>query len=171
VRPTVEGDDIAAKREALLRPKIIGDFLRHYDGAAIPSDEIAKNVLQEQGVPTDRLADVFDMIIEGASAVGFLRDISGKRYVDLVGAPDLVQSNYEDAPSPQELVATAAPQALPISSAAPVAVSIGQGIHINIEIHIAADASSATIEDIFRNMRRYVLTADGAANNDPASSG
>ncbi len=36
------------------------------------------------------------------------------------------------------------------------AVSVGPGIHINIEIHIAADALSETIEEIFRNMRRYV---------------
>jgi hypothetical protein len=36
VRPTSEGDDIAAKREALMRPKVMGEFLRRYDGAAIP---------------------------------------------------------------------------------------------------------------------------------------
>ncbi|MQA85929.1 MAG: hypothetical protein GEV03_15210 [Streptosporangiales bacterium] len=45
VRPTAEADDVAAKREALLRPKVIGDFLRSYDGAALPPDNIAKNVL------------------------------------------------------------------------------------------------------------------------------
>jgi hypothetical protein len=171
VRPTSEGDDIAAKREAFLRPRIIGEFLRRYDGAPIPSDEIAKNVLQEQGVPTDRLVGVFDMIIEGAITVGFLRDISGKRYVDLVGAPGPVPTNDDDAASqPTPLIGTV-PQTLPASSPAPVAVSVGQGIHINIEIHIAADASSATIEDIFRNMRRYVLTADGQVDNGPTNSG
>jgi hypothetical protein len=171
VRPTSEGDDIAAKREALLRPRIIGEFLRRYDGAAIPSDEIAKNVLQEQGVPTDRLAGVFEMIIEGATAVGFLRVISGRRYVDLVGTPDLAPTDGDDSLSQQTPVISAVPQTLPVSPPAPVAVSVGQGIHINIEIHIAADASSATIEDIFRNMRRYVLTADGQVNNDPTNSG
>lgn len=36
-------------------------------------------------------------------------------------------------------------------------MSVGPGIHINIEIHIAADATSETVEGIFKNMRRYVL--------------
>lgn len=49
VRPTTEGDDIAAKREALLLPNVIGEFLRDDDGAALPSDAIARNVLQERG--------------------------------------------------------------------------------------------------------------------------
>lgn len=38
----------------------------------------------------------------------------------------------------------------------PVAV-VGSGVHINIEVHVAADAQAATVRDIFRNMRKYVL--------------
>jgi hypothetical protein len=30
---------------------------------------------------------------------------------------------------------------------------------VNIEIHIAADAKAATVEEIFKNMRKYVLNA------------
>jgi hypothetical protein len=33
------------------------------------------------------------------------------------------------------------------------------GVHVNVEIHIAADASFETIEEIFRNMRRYVSSS------------
>jgi hypothetical protein len=44
--------------------------------------------------------------------------------------------------------------------AAAVPASVGSAIHINIEIHIAADASSETIEDIFKNMRRYVISGE-----------
>src|ERR1019366_6937953 len=43
VRPTLEGDDLAARREALLIPKVLGEFLRQYDGAALPADTIASN--------------------------------------------------------------------------------------------------------------------------------
>jgi len=50
-------------------------------------------------------------------------------------------------------------------------VSMSSGVHINIEIHIAADATSETIEDIFRNMRRYVLTADKVADDDTTGAG
>src|SRR5882724_4841723 len=88
VRPTVEGDDMVAKREALLRPRIIGEFLRDYDGGALPADTIAKNVLQEKGVPTDRTESVLRLIVEGATTVGFIKEYSGRRYVDLAVASD-----------------------------------------------------------------------------------
>jgi len=50
-------------------------------------------------------------------------------------------------------------------------VTLGAGVHINIEIHIAADASSETIEEIFRNMHRYVLTSDAQSDDDAPTSG
>jgi len=164
VRPTAEGDDVAAMREALLRPKVIGDFLRTYDAAALPSDAIAKNVLMEKGVPTERLDGVLELIVDGASAVGFIREWNGKRYVDLAASVSPVAGD-DMAAAQREKLAEGPP--LPSVNLAPPApvVSVGAGIHINIEIHIAADASSETIEEIFRNMRRYVLTGDRQADD------
>lgn len=37
------------------------------------------------------------------------------------------------------------------------------GLHVNVEIHIAADAKPATIEEIFRNMRKYLLEEPSGA--------
>jgi hypothetical protein len=162
VRPTREGDDLAAKREALLRPKVVGEFLRQYDAAPLPTDQIAKNVLQEKGVPAERLDDVLALILEGAKAVRFLRDISGKQYVDLAGAAPAGGDNVETQTEPAAV--TPAPAAAP-AVASPV-VSVAPGVHINIEIHIAADATSQVVEDIFRNMRRYVLSGDGPAEEE-----
>jgi hypothetical protein len=160
VRPTREGDDLAAKRESVLRPKVVGDFLRQYDGAALPADSIAKNVLLEKGVPMARLDDVLALIIDGATAVGFLKDINGKRYVDLAGVavipPKASQSGGELAANSGEI----APR-----TATPVGLTLGSGININIEIHIAADAAPETIEEIFKNMRRYVLGGDGTSTS------
>jgi hypothetical protein len=164
VRPTMVGDDLAAKREALLRPKVVGEFLREYDAAALPPENIAKNVLQQKGVPTDRLDGVLDLIIEGAAAVGFVHDWpNGRRTVDLAApipdAEEVPGPVAVDAPAVLRGVSTQAP-----STATPVGVAVGTGVNINIEIHIAADASSETIEEIFRNMRRYVLN-DGQAGD------
>jgi hypothetical protein len=39
-----------------------------------------------------------------------------------------------------------------------VKVAVSPDIHINLEIHIAADAKPATVEEIFKNMRKYVLS-------------
>jgi hypothetical protein len=157
----VEGDDLAAKREAVLRPKVIGEFLRQYDAAPLPSDQIAKNVLMGKGVPVERLDNVLTLILDSAQAIGFLQDISGKRWVDLTGAAAStkpVESSDSPAPPSERL-------GVPSGGASPV-VSMSPGIHVNIEIHIAADASSQVIEDIFKNMRRYVLSRDGTLEEE-----
>lgn len=167
LQPTVDGDDMAAKREALLRPKIVGDFLRTYDGATLPSEGVARNVLAQKGVPLDRTASVLSLIVEGGTAVGFIRDFgNGKLSVDLAGP--IPTGGVATPPVAEAAAATptaiAAPRAAPAPAPAPVSVAVGPAIHINIEIHIAADATSETVEEIFKNMRRYVLN-DGKADD------
>ena len=44
-------------------------------------------------------------------------------------------------------------------------MSLGSGLNVNVEIHIAADAKPATIEEIFKNMRRYLLDQPDATAN------
>jgi len=161
VRPTIQGDDLVARREALLRPKVIGDFLRQYDGAALPADGIARNVLLEKGVPHDRLDDVVQLIVDGAQAVGFITEINGKKYVDLAGADKASILEVQESAN-RDLDRTAQPKM--IQPDVQPTFSVGPGVHINIEIHIAADASAETVEEIFKNMRRYVLSGDGASD-------
>ncbi|KWV29758.1 hypothetical protein [Micromonospora rifamycinica] len=174
VRPTSEGDDIAAMREALLRPKVVGEFLRMYDGGALPPEAIGKNVLKEKGVPADRVDGVLELIVEGAQTLGFLKEWGGKRYIDLTGSTatadqaDAAEVGQTDVPQNDSVPVP--PQRDPSEATRAAAgtaggVSVAPGVHINIEIHIAADASSETIEEIFRNMRRYVLTGDGQADD------
>lgn len=94
LRPTIDGDDITAKREALLKPRVIRDFLTKYNGSPVPKDNIAQNVLNDLGVPLDRTSEVLALIIEGAESLGLITDIRGKQYIDL--------SNSEPS-SPQKL--------------------------------------------------------------------
>lgn len=85
VRPTSEGDDVAAKREALLKPRVVREFLTRYDNSPLPKDNIAQNVLNDIGVPPERTSEVLASIIESAEALGLITEIKGKRYVDLNG--------------------------------------------------------------------------------------
>ena len=87
VRPTKEGEDLLARREALLRPRVVGEFLQKYNGAPLPRADIAVNVLLEMSVPSDRADEVLDFIVRGAESVGVLKEIKGKKYVDLGGVP------------------------------------------------------------------------------------
>ena len=85
--PTEEGMELDAKRKAFLLPRVINEFLRKYDGHALPRDDIAQNVLTGMGVPRERVSDVFKVILDGASTLGLVRDIKGKLYGRLDGPP------------------------------------------------------------------------------------
>jgi len=52
LRPKAEGADTAAKREAVLKPRVFAEFLTTYDGNAFPRQDIALNVLEDKGVVT-----------------------------------------------------------------------------------------------------------------------
>ena len=82
-RPTEEGDDLVGKREALLKPTIIRDFLTRYNGSPIPKDNIAQNVLRDMGVPDGRASGVLTLVTESAESLGLITEIKGKRYIDL----------------------------------------------------------------------------------------
>jgi len=100
-RPTQEGDDLQAKREALLKPKVVGEFLRKYDGAPLPREDIGSNVLHDMGVPSDKIAEVHALILDGAESVGILRIIKDKRYVDLTGVPVTASSDGDKPDEPE----------------------------------------------------------------------
>lgn len=86
VAPTEEGDDVAARREALLRPRVPREFLEKYDGSPLPSEAIALNVLEQMGVPRERAANTRDLIVTSADQLGLLGDINGRKIVNLQGA-------------------------------------------------------------------------------------
>ena len=98
VRPTKEGDETQAQREALMRPRVVGEFLRKYNGAALPREDIGKNVLIDMGVPPARAAAVLELIVEGAESVGLILVINEKKHVDLSRVPSAPPSRpSEDA--------------------------------------------------------------------------
>ncbi|MCX9026107.1 MAG: nucleotide-binding protein [Candidatus Methanoperedens sp.] len=85
--PTEENDDVIAKKEAFLHPRIINEFLTKYNGKRLPREDIAKNVLKEMGVPKDRLDSTFKLIMEGANSLGLITKIKEEPYVDLSAIP------------------------------------------------------------------------------------
>jgi hypothetical protein len=106
VKPLDEGDDLRAKREATLRPRVLGEFLRKYDGSSLPRTDIARNVLEEMKVPSERSEAVYQLIVESAKSVGFVRAIKDKQYVDLDGttAPIFVQETETETQHPTEQI-------------------------------------------------------------------
>ncbi len=118
VKITEEGDDLLAKREALLKPRVIRLFLEKYNGAAIPKDLIAQNVLMDMGVPKDKTADVLKMIVDGANSVGFIQGIKDKKYVDLMGTAAPAASAEEQLEEGEPAAAVITPTASAIKTLA-----------------------------------------------------
>jgi hypothetical protein len=84
VAPTEEGDDLRARAEAALKPRVFGEFYRKYDRNKFPVDAIAKNVLLQQfGVPQDRLDLMLQLLKDNGQYVGFIRDTKTGPFVAL----------------------------------------------------------------------------------------
>lgn len=97
VAPTLEGDDLAARQEALLRPRVVREFLERYDGSPLPSTAIGVNVLETMGVPPDRGDATFGLIVESAEGLGLITEVGGKKFVNLRG----IQTHLRVVPNPE----------------------------------------------------------------------
>jgi predicted nucleotide-binding protein len=85
VTPLEVGDDRLALREAAMKPTVAKKFYAKYDGSALPPKQIAQNVLASFEVPAERTSDVYDLLIENARHVGFIKKIKDKEYLDTGG--------------------------------------------------------------------------------------
>jgi hypothetical protein len=56
VAPEEEGEDLSARREAVLKPRIAREFFEKYRRAKLPNETIAVNVLKSLGLPAERCA-------------------------------------------------------------------------------------------------------------------
>lgn len=72
VAPEEEGADVAARAEAVMRPRICGKFFRKYNKAKFPSDTIAENVLVGMDVPKDRAIAVVELLKHNGEAAGII---------------------------------------------------------------------------------------------------
>jgi len=72
VAPEEEGNDVAAKAEAVLRPRICGEFFRKYNKAKFPSDKIAENVLVGMDVPKNRASAVVELLKHNGETAGII---------------------------------------------------------------------------------------------------
>lgn len=129
VAPEEEGIDITARREAILRPRILKEFFERYRRAKLPGDTIAANVLKSMGVPTDRVQDALTIIKENGRYAGIIRDTPTGPFINLaspgVPAPVATPTNPLDG-NEDETPTVAAATAFHTST--PKLVATGQAI-------------------------------------------
>jgi hypothetical protein len=72
VAPTIEGDDVPAKVDPSLRPEIPTKFFQQYNRSKFPQDKIARNVLSQMTVPSERLDNVLEILKRNGEFVGII---------------------------------------------------------------------------------------------------
>ena len=87
VAPEEDNDDIVAKMQAILNPRIMRTFYEKYDRAKFPKDSIAKNVLIGMGLPKDRADKAFKILIENGEFTRVVRETKTGLFVALDDTP------------------------------------------------------------------------------------
>ena len=133
VAPEEEGDDLAARREAIMKPRILREFFEHYRRAKFPNDTIGGNVLKTLGLPGDRVAAALEIIKENGRYAGIIRETPTGPFVNLdspgvpapTATPALPEHDVDDDPSISDKTTTRAPSitqgGVPASRQAPTA--------------------------------------------------
>lgn len=176
------GDRVDTLRQALLQSELYRSTLEwlHFGAKAeVTAVEVGQywqeHHLEAVGpVNGDRLKDgaVFLFRIADAGKLGTMTiGRGGKETRFSAAAADiaaLVDSDIEhlttvtDGVSPLIDSDHSAPEATltpvtPAPTLPTVSLTASPSVHVNVEIHIAADATADTVREIFRNMARYVL--------------
>ena len=132
VAPEAEGADLAARREAIMKPRISKEFFERYRRAKFPNDTIASNVLKSLGIPQDRVPVALETIKANGRYAGIIRETPTGPFVNLdspgvpapTATPELPEHDLDDeatsAPEGSE-----APAPKTDATAAPVTSSVG----------------------------------------------
>jgi predicted nucleotide-binding protein len=134
VAPEAEGEDLTARREAILRPKVLRDFFERYRRAKFPNDLIASNVLKSMSLPADRLESGLEIIKDNGRYAGIIRETPTGPFINLdspgVPAPTATpefpaQSTLDPTePASQETATAAAPAAVPATASTPATAAL-----------------------------------------------
>jgi len=100
VAPEEEGADLTARREAIMKPRLMKEFFERYRRAKFPNEIIGANVLKAQGVPVDRVENALQIIRENGKYAGVIRDTPTGPFINLdspgVPAPAATPALPED---------------------------------------------------------------------------
>lgn len=83
VAPEEEGEDITARREAIMNPRVLREFFERYRRAKFPNDTIANDVLKTMGLPADRAQTALEKVKANGSYAGIIRETPTGPFVNL----------------------------------------------------------------------------------------
>jgi predicted nucleotide-binding protein len=83
VAPETDGEDLAARREAIVKPRLLNEFFEKYRRAKLPNDVIAGNVLKAMGLPQDRVGTALEIIKDNGRYAGVIRETPTGPFINL----------------------------------------------------------------------------------------
>ena len=157
-----EKNDPQAKIDAVLSVEIFSAFFDHYKNATVPATAASTDFLKSQEVPEQSVASCLEILLECGEYVALIQEISGvKRIVSSEHAletlskrqPKISGATFSSSDqADKELAGTETPTFTPAKQQ----VAVAPSLHIDVQIHIAADAKPEQIEKIFESMAKYL---------------
>ena len=83
VAPEAEDEDMVARREAIMKPRILREFFEKYRRAKFPNETIAVNVLKSLGLPGDRAAAAVEIVKANGFYAGIIRETPTGPFINL----------------------------------------------------------------------------------------
>ncbi|MDB5615951.1 hypothetical protein [Tardiphaga sp.] len=105
VAPEAEGEDLTARREAIMKPKLLHDFFEKYRRAKFPNDVIAGNVIKAMGLPADRTSAALEIIKENGRYAGVIRETPTGPFINLDSPGVPAPTATPEFPEPNSLEA------------------------------------------------------------------
>jgi hypothetical protein len=130
VAPEEEGDDLAARREAIMKPRILKEFFERYRRAKFPNDTIGGNVLRTLGLPPDRVQPALEIVKDNGRYAGIIRETPTGPFVNLdspgvpapTATPALLEHDVDEDPVTGAKTLSEAPR--PAQSGLPPALQV-----------------------------------------------
>jgi len=157
-----ERNDPQAKIDAVLAVEVFAAFFEHYKNATIPATAAATDYLKSQSVPEQNIESCLEILLECGEYVSLIQEISGvKRIVSSEHAFETLSKRQPvvKVPAvtpPHEPEKEHAGTKTPIPNPAIQQVTDSPSVHIDIQIHIDANAKPEQIEKIFESMAKYL---------------
>jgi len=111
VAPEEEGEDVVARREAILKPRILREFFEKYRRAKLPNETIAINVLRSLGLPADRAKTAFEIIKANGVYAGIIREGPTGPFVNLDSPSIPTPAATSELPEPESEQSDTSPAA------------------------------------------------------------
>ena len=159
----IEKNDPQAKIDAILSIDIFKAFFEKYRNVGVPSASAAIDFLKEQGIAEQSVRSCLDILLKSGEQVALIQEISGSKRIvspqhalETLASSDRVISHKQPADQEKKSISPEAELQIPLKAIPSSGKELIPTLHIDIQIHISADAKPEQIDQIFASMAKHL---------------